>query len=77
MCTPALNILKDMGVLKELEDNNEAHFADSGGFVSPSGLAYIGTEFNKIAAHSLQRLHPYRKPVGILTRKCLAQKHNP
>lgn len=31
-----------MGVLKELVDNNEAHFADSGGFVSPSGLAYIG-----------------------------------
>ena len=42
VCTPALNILEDMGVLKELVDNNEAHFADSGGFVSPSGLAYIG-----------------------------------
>ena len=42
VCTPALNILDDMGVLKELVDNNEAHFADSGGFVSPSGLAYIG-----------------------------------
>jgi hypothetical protein len=58
VCTPALNILKDMGVLKELEDNNEAHFADSGGFVSPSGLAYIGTEFNKIAADPPQRLYP-------------------
>ena len=42
VCTPALNILEDMGVLKELVDNSEAHFADSGGFVSPSGLAYIG-----------------------------------
>jgi hypothetical protein len=35
-----------MGVLKELMDNNEAHFADSGGFVSPSGLAYIGRNFS-------------------------------
>jgi hypothetical protein len=42
VCTPAINILEDMGVLKELVDANEAHFADSGGFVSPSGLAYIG-----------------------------------
>lgn len=44
VCTPALNILEDMGVLQELVDNNEAHFADSGGFVSPSGLAYIGEQ---------------------------------
>ena len=72
VCTPALNILTDMGVLKELEDSNEAHFADSGGFVSPSGLAYIGTEFNNIAADSLQRLHPYQKPVGVLPCKRLA-----
>ena len=44
MCTPAINILEEMGVLKELVDANEAHFADSGGFVSPSGLAYIGAK---------------------------------
>lgn len=30
VCTPAINILEDMGVLKELMDNNEAHFADAG-----------------------------------------------
>ncbi|CAL5219487.1 g1326 [Coccomyxa viridis] len=48
VCTPALNILEDMGVLKELVDNNEAHFADSGGFVSPSGLAYIGQSQEKL-----------------------------
>ena len=48
VCTPALNILEDMGVLKELVDHNEAHFADSGGFVSPSGLAYIG-ESSKVS----------------------------
>lgn len=43
VCTPALRILEDMGVLQELVANNETHFADAGGFVSPSGLAYIGT----------------------------------
>jgi len=43
VCTPAINILREMGVLKELQDNNEAHFADNGGFVSPSGISYIGT----------------------------------
>jgi len=42
VCTPAINILREMGVLKELQDNNEAHFADNGGFVSPSGISYIG-----------------------------------
>ncbi len=63
VCTPALNILTDMGVLKELEDNNEAHFADSGGFVSPSGLAYIGTELIKVTAVSLQRPYPYHTPL--------------
>ncbi len=42
VCTPALRILEDMGVLQELVANNETHFADAGGFVSPSGLAYIG-----------------------------------
>jgi hypothetical protein len=30
VCTPAIRILEDMGVLKELMDNNEAHFADAG-----------------------------------------------
>ena len=35
-------ILEDMGVMQELVDANEAQFANSGGFVSPSGLSYIG-----------------------------------
>jgi hypothetical protein len=35
-------ILEDMGVMEELTANNEAKFADAGGFVSPSGLSYIG-----------------------------------
>jgi len=29
-------------VMQELQDNNEAHFADAGGFVSPAGISYIG-----------------------------------
>lgn len=42
VCTPAIRVLEDMGVLKELKDNDEAKFADEGGFVSPAGLTYIG-----------------------------------
>lgn len=45
VCTPAIKILEEMGVLEELKQNNEAHFADCGGFVSPSGLAYIGSVY--------------------------------
>lgn len=40
--TPALAILKEMGVFQELVDADEIKLADNGGFVSPSGLAYIG-----------------------------------
>lgn len=42
VCTPALRILEDMGVMQVLRDNNECHYANAGGFVSPSGLIYIG-----------------------------------
>ena len=42
VCTPAITILTEMGVMQELQDNNEAHFADAGGFVSPAGISYIG-----------------------------------
>ena len=42
VCTPAINILEEMGVIKELVEHDEAKFADNGGFISPSGLAYIG-----------------------------------
>lgn len=31
-----------MGVIKELVDHDEVKFADNGGFISPSGLAFIG-----------------------------------
>jgi flavin-dependent dehydrogenase len=48
VCTPAIKILEDMGVLKELVDNNEAHFADAGGLVSPDGTSYIGASKHKL-----------------------------
>ncbi|EFJ46118.1 hypothetical protein VOLCADRAFT_82001 [Volvox carteri f. nagariensis] len=48
VCTPAIRILEDMGVLQELVANNEAHFADAGGFVSPNGTSYIGVSKQKL-----------------------------
>ena len=42
VCTPAIRILEDMGVMQTLRANNECHDAFAGGFVSPSGLSYIG-----------------------------------
>ncbi|KAK9828932.1 hypothetical protein WJX72_002885 [[Myrmecia] bisecta] len=59
VCTPAINILEDMGVLQELKDNNEVHFANSGGLVSPSGLSYIGASQHKLggaAACAVKRI---------------------
>ena len=57
VCTPAINILTEMGVMQELMENNEAHFADAGGFVSPAGLSYIGEQpcFTKLAQQALMR----------------------
>jgi hypothetical protein len=34
--------------MKELIDNNEAHFADAGGFVSPMGISYVGASKEKL-----------------------------
>lgn len=48
VCTPAIRILEDMGVLQELIDSNECHFADAGGFVSPDGTSYIGVSKEKL-----------------------------
>ncbi len=46
--------------MQELKDNNEAQFADSGGFVSPSGIQFIGASKEKLgqaAACAVKRLH--------------------
>ena len=48
-------------MLKELVDNNEANFADSGGFVSPSGLSYIGVLQVRLAFLAKQLM---RAPLG-------------
>eukprot|EP00879_Flechtneria_rotunda_P026411 GHRR01028160.1.p1 GENE.GHRR01028160.1~~GHRR01028160.1.p1 ORF type:complete len:388 (+),score=119.24 GHRR01028160.1:77-1240(+) len=60
VCTPAIRILEDMGVLQELLNNNEAHFADAGGFVSPKGISYIGASKEKLgeaACCAVKRIH--------------------
>mgnify|MGYP001811113507 CR=1 FL=1 len=31
-------------MIDELKKHDEVHFADNGGFISPSGLAYIGAQ---------------------------------
>jgi len=41
-CTPAHPILQEMGVMQEMFEKGLARNADAGGFVSPSGLCYIG-----------------------------------
>lgn len=60
VCTPAIRILEEMGVMRQLEENDEAHFADAGGFVSPHGYCYIGASKQKIgeaAACAIKRIH--------------------
>eukprot|EP01025_Chloroclados_australasicus_P014356 TRINITY_DN1671_c0_g1_i1.p1 TRINITY_DN1671_c0_g1~~TRINITY_DN1671_c0_g1_i1.p1 ORF type:complete len:510 (-),score=63.81 TRINITY_DN1671_c0_g1_i1:358-1845(-) len=60
VCTPAIRILEDMGVMQELIKHNEVNFADSGGFVSPSGISYIGASVEKLgeaAAGAVKRIH--------------------
>ena len=42
VCKTAIEILADMGLYPKLVQDNKAHVADSGGFVSPAGLSYVG-----------------------------------
>ncbi|KAL4852860.1 Conditioned medium factor receptor 1 [Chlorella vulgaris] len=59
VCTPAIHILEDMGVIEELRVADEVKFADNGGFISPSGLAYIGNSQHKLgtaAACAVRRI---------------------
>ena len=60
VCTPAIHILKDMGVIDGLIAEGKAKYADSGGFVSPAGLSYIGNsvhELGESAACAIKRYH--------------------
>ena len=42
VCGHALNHLRRMGALDQIISNDEGHFAEVGGMVSPRGIAYIG-----------------------------------
>lgn len=71
VCTPAITILEDMGVIKELMEADEAKFADNGGFVSPAGLSYIGNSQHKLgtaAAVAVKRIHLDDKVAKAATR---------
>ena len=71
VCTPAIEILKDMGVIEELEKANQAKFADSGGFVSPSGISYIGNSVHQVGhavACAIKRVHLDDKVVKAATK---------
>jgi len=60
VCALAIHTLRDMGVMQELEAHGEAHYADSGGFVSPSGICYIGRSEKKLgeaAAAGVKRIN--------------------
>jgi len=60
VCTPALEILEEMDVMKELIADDQAKYADSGGLISPSGLSYIGNSIHQIgkaAACAVKRIH--------------------
>ena len=51
--------MQDMGVIAELKAADEVRFADNGGFVSPSGLSYIGDSQHKLgtaAACAVRRI---------------------
>uniref|UniRef100_A0A7S1SI38 FAD-binding domain-containing protein n=1 Tax=Tetraselmis chuii TaxID=63592 RepID=A0A7S1SI38_9CHLO len=60
LCTPSHPILQDMGVMQEMFEKGLARPADAGGFVSPSGLCYIGASKKKLgraACFACKRLH--------------------
>jgi flavin-dependent dehydrogenase len=60
VCTPAIHILKEMDVIDGLIAEGKAKYADSGGFVSPCGLSYIGNSVHQLgesAACAIKRYH--------------------
>ena len=46
--TLAQKHLKRMGVIKELQEENKCHWAQNGGFVSPSGYSFIGNSAKEL-----------------------------
>ncbi|EGG24878.1 putative CMF receptor CMFR1 [Cavenderia fasciculata] len=49
VATMAQDILREMGVMKELVDEDLGHFAQNGGFVSPNGNSFIGNSAKELA----------------------------
>jgi flavin-dependent dehydrogenase len=79
VCTPALQILDDMGVMKELVADNQANYADSGGLISPSGLSYIGNSVHQLgsaAACAVKRIHLDEKVARCAARAGADLKEN-
>jgi menaquinone-9 beta-reductase len=79
VCTPALEILEDMGVMKELVAANQAKYADSGGFISPSGLSYIGNSVHQLgsaAACAVKRINLDEKVARCAARAGADLKEN-
>jgi len=59
VCTRALVHLKRMGVLQEILAEGKGHWAIAGGFVSPSGISFIGqtrTEANEGLVIAVKRI---------------------
>ncbi len=55
---------------QELVDNNEAHFADAGGFVSPSGISYIGVSKEKLGKVRLRTCCSALYGVALCAERC-------
>lgn len=79
VCTPAIKVLEEMGVLKELTEAGEAHFADAGGFVSPHGYCYIGASVETLgeaACCAVKRTHLDERMVRCAERTGADLKEN-
>ncbi|KYQ89679.1 putative CMF receptor [Tieghemostelium lacteum] len=64
VATMAQDILRDMGVMKEIVDENLGHFAQNGGFVSPNGNSFIGN-----SAKELKRDAKYNRGAVIAIKR--------
>ena len=75
VCTPAINILTEMGVMQELQENNEAHFADAGGFVSPAGISYIGTSSQAHMSGAKMHIQQHtQQQTSLMIHRCICGK---
>eukprot|EP01112_Ceratiomyxa_fruticulosa_P018214 TRINITY_DN5786_c0_g1_i6.p1 TRINITY_DN5786_c0_g1~~TRINITY_DN5786_c0_g1_i6.p1 ORF type:complete len:509 (-),score=117.32 TRINITY_DN5786_c0_g1_i6:114-1640(-) len=64
VATIAQNYLREMGVLKEIVDEDKGHFAQNGGFVSPAGNSFIGN-----SAKEMRRVAKYNQGAVIAIKR--------